>query len=197
MENTKDIIIEEAFKLFLTHSYEAVSISQLSNAIGMTKGALYHHFKNKEELFKMVVDKYLIIPTISADFESITLYEYIQIASNHAEGIIRSLIKNTNEFSFSPIDYISLFADAFRHYPSYDKISGEFINEEIEKITVVIENAIKSGEIREDINVSLIASNFFSINMGLAGNIVRDYPIEETIGMLKEQNLEFYKLLKK
>ena len=194
MENTKDIIIDEAFKLFLTHSYEAVSISQLSNAIGMTKGALYHHFKNKEELFKLVVDKYLIIPTISADFESITLYKYIQIASNHAEKIIRSLIKNTN--AFSPINYISLFSDAFRHYPAYDKISGEFISKEIEKITIVIKNAIKSGEIRKDINVSIIASNFFSINMGLAGNIVRNSSIEETISILKEQNLEFYKLLK-
>jgi len=195
METTKDFIIDEAFKLFLTKSYEAVSISQLSNAIGMTKGALYHHFKNKEELFKLVVDKYLIIPTISANFESISLYDYIQISSDHAENIIRSLIKDIQ--AFSPIDYISLFADAFRHYPEYDKISSEFISEEIHKISIVIQNAIKSGEIRADINVSIIASNFFSINMGLAGNILRNYSIEETINILKEQNLEFYKLLRK
>ena len=52
MENTKEFIIDEAFKLFLDHSYEAVSISDISQAIGFTKGALYHHFKNKEELFK-------------------------------------------------------------------------------------------------------------------------------------------------
>ena len=79
MDNTKEFITDEAFKLFLNHSYEAVSISDISKAIGFTKGALYHHFKNKEELFKSVVDKYLFIPEVVTDVESISLMEYIQL----------------------------------------------------------------------------------------------------------------------
>ncbi|MGE5427520.1 MAG: hypothetical protein ACM3O8_06460, partial [Methylococcaceae bacterium] len=66
-----------------------------------------------------------------------------------------------------------------------------------EKTKKVLENAIKSGEIRGDINTSLIAMNFFSINMGLAGNLVINNSIDESISLLKEQNFEFYKLLKK
>ena len=194
MENTKDYIIEEAFKLFLMHTYEGVSISRLSNAIGMTKGALYHHFKNKEELFKMVVDKYLDFPEIKADIESISLYEYIQLSLEHAEKAIRALFKYSN--AYTPLDYISLIADAFRHYTGYAEIKGRFIDNEIDKIAVVINNAIKSGEIRNDVNIKIVASNFFSINLGLAGNLVRNYTLEETIKIMKEQNLEFYKLLK-
>ncbi len=195
MENTKDYIIEEAFKLFLTHTYEGVSISKLSDAIGMTKGALYHHFKNKEELFRMVVDKYLDFPEINADLETISLYEYIQLSVVHAEKVISSLFQYSNVYT--PLDYLSLVAGAFRHYTDYANIKGKFINNEIEKIAVVLKNAIKSNEIRDDINIELVASNFFSINIGLAGNLVRNYPLEETINMLKEQNFEFYKLLKK
>lgn len=195
MENTKEYIIDKAFKLFLTHSYEGVSISQLSNEIGMTKGALYHHFKSKEELFKLVIDKYLHIPTVNADIESISLYEFIQQSTIHAEEIIRSYFKDAGVFT--PFDYMSLFADAFRHYPGFAKMKGKFISEEIEKTAFILQKAIKSGEIREDINVPLIASNFFSINMGLAGNLVRENSIEEAISMLREQNFEFYKLLKK
>jgi len=195
MENTKDFILEEAFKLFLTHSYEGVSISQLSNAIGMTKGALYHHFKNKEELFTMVVDKYLLIPSVEADIENVSLLEYIQISADHAEKIIHSMFKNS--VVLSPFDYISLFADAFRHYQGYNEMMGEFIEKEIEKIRIVLKHAIQRGEIRDDINVSVVASNFFSFSMGLAGSIVRKYEIEHTIEILKEQNFEYYKLLKK
>ena len=195
MENTKEFIIDEAYKLFLDHSYEAVSISDISKAIGFTKGALYHHFKNKEELFKCVVDKYLYIPDAIVDVEKVSLSEYIQIVITEAEKIIKKLFGFT--LVFTPINYMSMFADAFRHYPGYAELKGDFITNEIEKTKRVLENAIKSGEIRADINTSLIATNFFSINMGLAGNLVRNNSIDESISLLKEQNLEFYKLLKK
>lgn len=195
MDNTKEFIIDEAFKLFLNHSYEAVSISDISNAIGFTKGALYHHFKNKEELFKCVVDKYLNIHSAITEIETVSLSEYIQIGTAEAEKIIRKLFGFT--LVYTPMNYMSMFADAFRHYPGYAELKGEFINGEIEKIQKVLENAINSGEIRADINTSVIATNFFSINIGLAGNLVRNNSIEESISLLKEQNLEFYKLLKR
>jgi TetR/AcrR family transcriptional regulator, transcriptional repressor for nem operon len=195
MENTKEFIIDEAYKLFLDHSYEAVSISDISKAIGFTKGALYHHFKNKEELFKCVVDKYLYIPEAILDVETASLWEYIQIVIAEAEKIINRLFSFT--LVFTPINYMSMFADAFRHYPGFADMKGAFINKEIENTRKVLENAIKSGEIRADINTSLVATNFFSINMGLAGNLVRNNSLDESISLLKEQNLEFYKLLKK
>jgi AcrR family transcriptional regulator len=195
MDNTKEFITDEAFKLFLNHSYEAVSISDISKAIGFTKGALYHHFKNKEELFKSVVDKYLYIPDVIADAETISLSEYIQLSNSEAEKIIKRLFSFA--LVYTPINYMSMFADAFRHYPGYAESKGEFISHEIEKTQKVLECAIKSGEIRSDINPSLIATNFFSINMGLAGNLVRNNSIDDAISLLKEQTNEFYKLLKK
>jgi AcrR family transcriptional regulator len=194
MENSKELIIDEAFKLFLNHSYEAVSISDISKAIGFTKGALYHHFKNKEELFKSVVDKYLGLPEVINDIGTISLAEYIKLSTAEAEKIIKKIFGFT--FVYSPINYLSLYADAFRHYPGYAESEGAFINNEIDKIRIVLENAIKSGEIRSDINASLIATNFFSINMGLVGNLVRNNSLDDAISMLKDQNFEFYKILK-
>jgi len=195
MDDTKELIIDEAFKLFLNHSYEAVSISDISKAIGFTKGALYHHFKNKEDLFKSVVDKYLVLPEVVADIETISLFDFIQSSTALSESIIKKL--SSSSLVFMPINYMSLFTDSFRHYPGYAESKGAFINNEIEKTKRVLENAIKSGEIRNDINPALIATNFFSIHMGLAGNLVRNNSLDEAITLLKEQNFEFYKLLKK
>jgi AcrR family transcriptional regulator len=195
MDNTKEFITQEAFKLFLNHSYEAVSINDISKAIGFTKGALYHHFKNKEELFKSVIDRYLFTHEVIADIDSISLSEYIELSMAQAEKIIRSLFSCS--LVFTPINYMSLFTDAFRHYPGYAEAKEIFITSEIEKTRLVLVNAIKSGEIRGDINPSVIATNFFSINMGLAGNLVRNNSIDDAIDLLKEQTYEFYKLLKK
>jgi TetR/AcrR family transcriptional regulator, transcriptional repressor for nem operon len=195
MENTKDFIIDEAFKLFLHHSYEAVSISDISKAIGFTKGALYHHFKNKEDLFISVIDKYLVIPEVSDAISTISLSEYIQISIAQTEKILRRYYNLS--LVFTPINYMSLFTDAFRHYPGYAESKGVFISNEIEKTKMILENAIASGEVRSDLNASVIATNFFSINMGLAGNLVRNNSIDDAISLLKEQISEFYKLLKK
>lgn len=48
MSDTKDDILEAATKLFLQRSYDAVSIKDITEAVGVTKGAFYHHFSSKE-----------------------------------------------------------------------------------------------------------------------------------------------------
>ncbi len=157
MDNTKEFIIDEAFKLFLDCSYEAVSISDISKAIGFTKGALYHHFKNKEELFMSVIDKYLVIPEINADTDTISLYEFIHLSIAQTEKTIKILFGSS--MIYSPINYISLFTDAFRHYPGYAESKGTFINNEIEKTQKVLENAIRNGEIKNDVINRIFITN--------------------------------------
>lgn len=49
-ELTKQIIIKESANLFNTRGYKATSLSDITKATGFTKGAIYKHFKNKEDL---------------------------------------------------------------------------------------------------------------------------------------------------
>ena len=50
MTNTKEKILIIALRLFAIHGYEAVSVSQIAGELGMTKGALYKHYKNKRDI---------------------------------------------------------------------------------------------------------------------------------------------------
>ena len=45
----------------------------------------------------------------------------------------------------------------------------------------LLNNAIQTGEIRSDLKTTLIASNLFSINMGLAGNLLRNNSVDDAI----------------
>lgn len=51
----KDQIIKEAVKLFSAYSYDSVSMNDIAKKVGVTKPALYYHFKNKEELFEYII----------------------------------------------------------------------------------------------------------------------------------------------
>lgn len=49
-ETTKKTIIKESANLFNTKGYKATSISDITKATGLTKGAIYRHFENKSDL---------------------------------------------------------------------------------------------------------------------------------------------------
>ncbi|MBX2828062.1 MAG: TetR/AcrR family transcriptional regulator [Flavobacteriaceae bacterium] len=49
-ETTKSTIIKESADLFNTQGYKATSISDITKATGLTKGAIYRHFENKSDL---------------------------------------------------------------------------------------------------------------------------------------------------
>lgn len=56
-QNTKDLIIKESANLFNTKGYKATSISDITKATGLTKGAIYRHFKNKDDLEKQALQR--------------------------------------------------------------------------------------------------------------------------------------------
>ncbi len=57
-EQTIERILEVATKLFFEKGYENTSVQDILDELGdLTKGAIYHHFKSKDDLFDAVVSK--------------------------------------------------------------------------------------------------------------------------------------------
>ncbi|MEG0742950.1 MAG: TetR/AcrR family transcriptional regulator, partial [Clostridia bacterium] len=51
-------ILDVSEQLFLEKGYEHTTIQDIINALGdLSKGAIYHHFKSKEEIIIAVVDR--------------------------------------------------------------------------------------------------------------------------------------------
>lgn len=195
MSDTREYIIDQAYSLFLTHSYEAVSISDISKAIGFTKGALYHHFKSKEELFKAVIDKYLLIEErIGPTGEVSSFQQFIEESIRKAERIVNSYLGEKPKFF--PLSYMALFIDMFRHYPAFSKEKFRFIQNEIKKIEDAIIYAIGKGELRKDIDPGIMALNYFSLGLGIASNLLLDGSHKQAIEILRNQLYELYKVMK-
>lgn len=53
--NTKQRIIKEALVLFSQHGYDAVSVAQIGEAVGIKAPSLYKHYKSKQEIFQAIV----------------------------------------------------------------------------------------------------------------------------------------------
>ena len=57
MTDTKEKILTTALHLFARDGYEAVSVSAIAGELGMTKGALYKHYKNKRDIFDSIISR--------------------------------------------------------------------------------------------------------------------------------------------
>ena len=55
-EATRELLISIARELFTENGYAATSIDEIIQRAGVAKGALYHHFSGKDELFRSVYD---------------------------------------------------------------------------------------------------------------------------------------------
>ncbi len=57
-EETVNLILETAMKLFAEKGYEHTSIQDIINNLGgLSKGAIYHHFRSKEDILDAVTTK--------------------------------------------------------------------------------------------------------------------------------------------
>ncbi len=62
MSETRDLrqeILVTAKGLFIQQGYHGLAMRQIAEALGVTKAALYYHFKDKEELFLAILNFYL------------------------------------------------------------------------------------------------------------------------------------------
>ena len=57
-EETVNLILDVAFRLFMEKGFEHTSIQDIiDNLGGLSKGAIYHHFKSKEDILVAVTEK--------------------------------------------------------------------------------------------------------------------------------------------
>ena len=57
-QETANRILNQAMRIFLAKGYHGTSIEDITRAAKLTKGALYWHFRSKEDLLKRIVEEY-------------------------------------------------------------------------------------------------------------------------------------------
>lgn len=57
-DRSRHQILEAALKLFSHRGYGATSVQDIAEAAGVSKGNIYHHFPDKETIFRALLDRY-------------------------------------------------------------------------------------------------------------------------------------------
>jgi AcrR family transcriptional regulator len=165
-ELTRAKILKTAFDEFYQHGFQGGSLNRIISDAGIAKGALFHHFKGKQELGYHVVDE-VIRPFFQTKWVSPLLHSKDPIAD--IKRIVLTTIKEDPEMlckgcplnnlaqEMSPLD------EEFRRRISliYEDWRGA--------IKQAFENGIQHGTVRKDVSPKRVAAFVVSALAGIVG----------------------------
>ncbi len=175
--HTKENILKTALELFLKKGYEKTSMNEIAGNVGITKPAVYHHFKNKEELAIKVIDYFEQKVTAwnrekTQDLQTFPELLHFFISSIPVFRKIEDVILDkslSNDISMGFNDLILTLSK--QNETVKNKINAIFHNTQ-NALKIRIENAQNDNLIRSGIDAGTIAVIIHSIieGMGMIGN---------------------------
>lgn len=165
-EVTKNLILYKAGILFNTKGYKATSISDITKATKLTKGAIYRHFANKQTLESEAFE-YLITIVFSK------LSEKIKAADNAKDKIYSVLSFFESYITKEPIKggcpLLNVAIEVDDGNSLLKKQAQKVLDNLKLSVCKVLDNGIKFKQIKKDINKQQIA---ISLIAGIEGALM-------------------------
>lgn len=200
MVKTKDKLLQVAFREFLMHTYKDVTLEHLVEELGVTKGAFYHHFNSKLDLFIQVVDSYF------ADFDNLFTRKYnpeLKLAQNLSiliEISIQRMHETVSDLGeeLGMVNFYGFLLEAYKYYPDFrEKVTELQKRKEISCYVGYINAAKLQQEIRVSVDSLLLAEIIRNLFDGIAFNDYFSYQDDNILQKIR-QSLEFMiELIKK
>ena len=106
---TKALIRETAFKLFLTKEYNMVPLKDIEQSLNLSRGCMSYHYPTKQELFMDVIDQYILrkqdVDNKMQNSESLSLHDFINyyMCFAHSSTSLSNVYIRTRTFTIASI----------------------------------------------------------------------------------------------
>lgn len=169
--NRQEILYNAAFKMFLLHQFKGVTLKQIEDEAGMTRGAIFYHAKNKMDLYRKVVKRYWVDrQNLKKKMEEkpATLKEFIV---SYTASIARTMNGLHALLSGSTVQqasqaYLSFLMQLRENAPD---LHDEYLSNRTSELFVwndVLRDAVARGEINKDIDTFAFAQTFLYVFYG-------------------------------
>jgi AcrR family transcriptional regulator len=192
--DSKKQILHTALKLFLKNSYKEVSLRDIVNEVGLTKGAFYHYYTSKEQLFEEAVKCFYnnTIITDYSKFPKTSLKEFYMYYLN--------TLQKPDDFGESDEDMnlFTFLSEASKRIPDFLEIHLAQRKKERWGWAEIIGIAKSNREIKANIPDEELADLFLKISDGIVmeGAITAGKGEQESLEEIKRTWDNMYNLLK-
>jgi TetR/AcrR family transcriptional regulator, fatty acid metabolism regulator protein len=154
MQDRYDAILDAAKAIFADKGFEGTSIADIARAAQISDGLVYRYFRNKRELLYEVLRKFY--ERILLDLET-QVFRHDGFAAQ-----LETLIRRHLEVFVSDTDLCRLFISEVRTASDYQGSSIQELNRLYTSVLIrIVKNAVKTGEVRSDVNPRLLRDVIF------------------------------------
>lgn len=183
----RETLINRATEVFVSRGYDGTSMDTVARELGITKSAIYHHVKSKEELLRLAINRGIDALDSAVEAEShrtgITALERLRLA-------VRASVLILIEYHHSVTLLLRVRGNSAIELEALD--ARRAIDE---KIRSLVSAAIDEGGLRSDFSPGLITRLLFGMVNSITEWYRSSYPIDpdtiaEAVTTMAFQGLE-------
>ena len=189
MNDSREHILSTSLKLFLQKSFKEVTMKEIVDKTGLSKGAFYHYFKSKEEVFSEVINHFFL-GTLQVDFSRFDRHSLkgfftdmlVQYEKDRAS--MAKTLPADKDSTFNNNFYFLLF-DAMRMLPDFKEQHHILQKEELRAWRHVVSIARKNKEINTEMSDEQVAKLFIYLSDGTNLNLILGDEVDKKRNELK------------
>ncbi len=168
MNDTRQHILQISLILFLQKSFKEVTMREIVEKSGLSKGAFYHYFRSKEDLFKEIVTMFFTMGRI--DYSKFDSDSFNTFYNQYCDHIDNSMNRINSMFDsgdkMSPNIFMILF-DAIGKFPEFLEMELDNYHVELREWIRIVSKAREEGEITSLSSDAQIAKLFLYCTDGV------------------------------
>ena len=160
MKIAREEIIKEALNQFTHQDYDRVTLNTIAYALDITKGAIYHYFSSKDELFHDTVT-YLMETLEHSTIEAIDPLQPFRdqllpffLLGSVCQGYVQMF---WNDLFANYKYFITLVFSALKKFPDIEQRLSDLYRNMRAVFTSLVQAAQERGEIRSEVDAEAIA----------------------------------------
>ncbi|MGQ0840888.1 TetR/AcrR family transcriptional regulator [Actinokineospora sp.] len=162
-------ILDGARSCFARHGYEGATVRRLEEATGLSRGAIFHHFRDKESLFLALAED---------DVARMTEV----VAEQGLVQVMRELLSAPPTGGDHPADWLGTRLEVSRRLRT-DPVFRARWAERSEPLTVATRNRLlrqrEAGNLRDDVDVSVLTAFLELVLEGLVSHLAMGLPADD------------------
>lgn len=161
--DTETRIIQAALELFVRQGYHGTSVNDITERVGLTKGALYAHFKSKGQLLLTLIEEFRtrFIGGMRAALEECT---------GHALGRLHRVISFNSKFAVDHEDlcvFLSFLTTELNADVDFQPALKQVYREYQSVIAEIIADGTREGFFKPNLDPEISALSFMALHDGV------------------------------